>query len=270
MAHALDFLPASITRKAAPRVAKASFKTLFGLPVCDFGWEQALYHVRAAIGGEGRQTVLSFLDASEVNRLSTRRGHREALARRLLLADGAAIDLAARLVTGTSFPASFRDSDFIPALTTYLSEPMRIGVLAGDSTLLAEAVAGFRRHAPWHQFLALPADADVLGNPVPLLERIAEAELDILILATDGETRDTLIEHHLRPAHASLVITGGEVLAVMAGRKARIDRRRRKRGLEWLFRLKADPKGVLVKAIGTLPAFGLHLARECLRSLDKR
>lgn len=206
MAHALDFIPQVSRRAVAPHAQmRQSHRLLFGLPVCDFTWEQALEHARALIGLRGQLSVLSFVDPYKARRARADARYADLLARHVLLPTGGSLDMAARVLTGVPFAAGLPAAAFVPALLTFAAEPLRIAVI-GEAGRERDALAArLGAHAPWHVYSAVSMEtASQSRGPFP-----GEPAFDLLILAGDGEEEVVAVDRLLGPEHASLAILAG-------------------------------------------------------------
>lgn len=243
----------------APRAVRPSYRHLFGLELCDLGWDDALGHVRALVGLPGRQTVLSFLNAHNANLMLSDPTYRSALGRQLVFPDGIGVNIASRLLNGNPFPANLNGTDFVPALLTYITEPRRIGLVGARPQVLARAVESFQRHAPWHTVIGVSDGFFDKENCRDVLAKIEAAELDILIVAMGTPLQEVWVDRNIRPEHASLVITAGALLDFVSGTVSRAPVRWRRAGLEWLHRLRLEPTRLWKRYILGIPLFFLHL-----------
>lgn len=243
-----------------PRHVPASFRHVFGLQLCDLSWEDALSHIEAQIGLKGRQTVLSFLNAHNANVMMSDPNYRMALSRHLVFPDGIGVNIASRLINGRSFPANLNGTDFVPALLTYLSEPVRVGLVGAAPDVLMRAAETFRCHAPWHTILPISDGFFDKDNCPDLLAKIEASKVDILIVAMGTPLQEVWVDRHIRPEHAALVITAGALFDFVSGRVSRAPLSWRRLGLEWLHRLKLEPKRLWKRYILGIPLFFAHLA----------
>lgn len=215
MAHALDFIPQVSRQPVAPRpLVRQSHRLLFGLPVCDFTWEQALDHARALIGLRGQLSVLSFVDPLKARRARADARYADLLARHVLLPTGGGLDMAARVLTGAPFAAVLPASAFVPALLTFAAQPLRIGVIGETGNERDMLAARLGAHAPWHVYSSLSmAELAQASGPFQ-----GEPAFDLLILESDGQAEAAAVDRQLGPQHASLAILAGPMTAfVQAG-----------------------------------------------------
>jgi exopolysaccharide biosynthesis WecB/TagA/CpsF family protein len=242
-----------------PRPVRASYRHLFGLELCDLAWDDALSHIQSVIGIPGKQTVLSFLNAHNANVMLADANYRHALSRHLVFPDGVGVNIASRLLNGRAFPANLNGTDFVPALLTYISEPMRVGLLGAAPDVLQGAAETFHAHTPWHTIIPVSDGYFDKDNCGELLARIEAERLDVLIVAMGTPLQEVWVDRHIRPEHASLVITAGALFDFVSGRVSRAPVSWRRLRLEWLHRLRLEPKRLWKRYILGIPLFFLHL-----------
>lgn len=243
----------------AVRPVRPSYRHLFGLELCDLSWDDALAHIRSLVDLRGRQTVLSFLNAHNANLMLSDPTYRAALGRHLVFPDGIGVNIASRVLNGAPFPANLNGTDFVPALLTYITEPRRIGLVGAKPQVLARAVEVFQHHAPWHTFFPVSDGFFDKDNCAEVLAKIESAELDILIVAMGTPLQEVWVDRHIRPEHATLVITAGALLDFVSGTVSRAPARWRRAGLEWLHRLRLEPTRLWKRYILGIPLFFAHL-----------
>ncbi len=138
----------------APDAAiKASQRDILGLKVCDLGWADALAFADELLSLPIGQTVVSFLNANNANLMMKNPDYRVILDRQLVFPDGYGVDIASWMSHGSMFPANLNGTDFVPALLTYVSRPLKVAMIGARPEVLARAAEAFRRHAPWHMFV---------------------------------------------------------------------------------------------------------------------
>ena len=242
-----------------PRPVRASFRHVLGLQLCDLAWDDALAHIHSLVEARGRQTVLSFLNAHNANVMLHDPNYRAALSRHLVFPDGIGVNIASRLLTGRNLPANLNGTDFVPALLTYLSDPLRIGLVGAQPEVLQRAAATFSAHAPWHTILPISDGFFDKDDCPELLDRIEVAKLDILIVAMGTPLQEVWVDRKIRPEHATLVITAGALFDFVSGRVSRAPQSWRRLGLEWLHRLKLEPRRLWKRYVLGIPLFFVHL-----------
>ncbi|MFP5076315.1 WecB/TagA/CpsF family glycosyltransferase [Rhizobium sp. YIM 134829] len=242
-----------------PVSIRASQRTILDLPVCDLDWENALAFADEVSSLPFGQTVVSFLNANNANILVDDPEYRAILERHVVLPDGVGLDIASQIFHGTPFPANLNGTDFVPALMTYMTKPRRVALVGAKRAVLERAAEGFRRHAPWHDFIPVadgyfdPADSD------KVMAKVRAVAPDILIIAMGTPKQEKWIDAHVGPGHARLVMGVGALFDFMGGQVPRAPDTVRKLRLEWLYRLTIEPGRLWRRYIFGIPLFFRNL-----------
>ncbi len=236
-------------------------RPIFDLPVCDLDWRDALAFADAQASQPSGQKVISFLNAHNANVMLKDDAYREVLTRQTVLSDGIGLDLAARVMHGSSFPANLNGTDFVPALLTYMTERKRIGLIGGRPEVLEQARKNFAAHAPWHEFIAISHGFcnDAQSRDVAALT--ARLKIDVLIIGMGTPVQEKWVDRYIRREHARLVMTVGALFDFVAGAVPRAPKVVRKLRLEWAFRLLQEPHRLWRRYVIGIPVFFLHLLR---------
>ncbi|TWD55399.1 WecB/TagA/CpsF family glycosyltransferase [Allorhizobium terrae] len=253
-----EFSPMNLIA-AAEKLARK--KNMFGVDVFDLSWASALSLMAQYASTRDAHAKVSFLNANNVNIMLEDEAYFRVLSHHLVLADGIGIDLAAKMLDGEAFAANLNGTDFIPALLTYLEKPSRIGLLGAKPGVLAGAIASFRKHTPWHQFIPV-ADGYFDADELPvILERLKEADLDILLVAMGTPLQEKWIDEHINQSHARLVFGVGALFDFVSGTVPRAPVWMRKLRCEWLYRLTREPTRLWRRYIIGIPVFLAHVLR---------
>lgn len=242
-----------------PHRVEVSFRKVFGLPLCDLGWHDALVYIQSLTEVRGKQTVLSFLNAHNANVMLSDATYRSALSRHLVFPDGVGIDIASRLMNGCRFPANLNGTDFVPCLLTFLAEPKRIGLIGARPDVLSQAAATFAARAPWHTILPISDGFFDKDDCRDVLSKVKAADLDILIVAMGTPLQEIWVDRNIRPEHVPLVITVGALFDFVSGRVSRAPVSWRRWNIEWLHRLKLEPKRLWKRYVLGIPLFFINL-----------
>ncbi len=240
----------------------SSRRDIFGVQVCDLGWTEIFGFVAELSRMPVGQTVISFMNANNANLMLEDPHYREVVSRHLVLPDGYGVDLASMVFHGRRFPANLNGTDFVPALMTYMSSPMRIGLIGARPDVLEKAVLHLKAHAPWHDFIAV---SDGYIEPDRVDEVMANAEshkLDIMLVAMGTPRQEKWIDEHVRPEHARLVVGVGALFDFLAGEFPRAPLWMRRSRLEWLYRMAQEPKRLWHRYVIGIPLFFSHLLRR--------
>lgn len=246
----------------------ASRRTILGLPVCDLGWNGALSFINELASLPVGQTVISFLNAHNANVMVRDTDYRDVLSRHLVLPDGIGLDIASQVMHGASFPSNLNGTDFVPALLTYMEGSKRIGLIGARADVLERAAAGFREHAPWHDFIVISDGYFDKENCAEVIDEIARHKLDILVVGMGTPLQEKWVDRNIRMEHARLVITVGALFDFAAGAVPRAPHMVRRLRLEWAYRLSLEPSRLWRRYVVGIPVFLFHVARYRFGSRD--
>lgn len=241
-----------------------SAKAILDMPVHDLDWNEALSTVERLLNGTRRFTHFAFLNANNANVMVWDHDYREVLQRCFVLPDGIGVDIASRLIHGERFAANLNGTDFVPALLTFIERPLRIGLIGGSAEVLTRALANFKTHAPWHDFVAV-ADGyfdKEAGDAV--LAPLVAAPVDLLLVAMGTPRQEKWIDRHVTAEHVRVVIGVGALFDFVSGRVARAPLWIRQLRAEWVFRLWLEPSRLWRRYVLGIPVFLFHVVRHRL------
>ncbi len=238
---------------------------ILGMPVHDLGWNQALALLEEKLVSRTGFTHIAFLNANNANVMVQDPAYRDVLSRCLVLPDGIGVDIAAKFLHGGRFTANLNGTDFVPAALTFISRPLRIGLLGATSDVLQAAAQNFRRHTPWHEFVEISDGYFDRADPVLILKRIEAARIDLLLVAMGTPLQEKWVDRHLTSDHARVVVSVGALLDFVSGRVARAPGWVRRLRSEWLFRLWLEPSRLWRRYVLGIPVFLIHVLRHRLR-----
>ncbi|NBB48637.1 WecB/TagA/CpsF family glycosyltransferase [Rhizobium sp. CRIBSB] len=238
---------------------------ILGMPVHDLGWNQALALLEEKLVSRTGFTHIAFLNANNANVMVQDPAYRDVLSRCLVLPDGIGVDIAAKFLHGGRFTANLNGTDFVPAALTFISRPLRIGLLGATSDVLQAAAQNFRRHTPWHEFVEISDGYFDRADPALILKRIEAARIDLLLVAMGTPLQEKWVDRHLTSDHARVVVSVGALLDFVSGRVARAPGWVRRLRSEWLFRLWLEPSRLWRRYVLGIPVFLIHVLRHRLR-----
>lgn len=238
-------------------------RPIFGLPVSDLDWSDALAFADAQASQPTGQRVISFLNAYDANVMMKDGAYREVLGRQTVLSEGMGVDIASRVMNGSPFSAALNGADFVPALLTYMGERKRIGLIGGQPDVLDRAMKNLQAHAPWHEFIDISHGncSDTESRDVAALT--ARLKLDVLIVSMSTPMQEKWVDRYIQREHARLVITVSAFFDFVAGAVPRAPKVVRKLRLAWIYRLLHGASRL--RPILGIPVFFLHLLRHRLK-----
>lgn len=233
----------------------ASRRTIFDLPVCDLGWDDALVFINELINMPVGQTSISFVNAHNILMTLRDEEYRDILMQNLVLPDGIGLNIASKISHGSPFPANLNGTDFVPALLTFMEQPRRIGLIGGKPEVVEKAAANFRRHAPWHQFIVISDGYFDKEDPSEVTAEIERQKLDILIIGMGTPLQEKWAHRNVRANHARLVLTVGALFDFVSGTVPRAPKTVRMMRMEWAYRLMQEPSRLWRRYMIGIPVF---------------
>lgn len=238
-------------------------KSILGIAVASVAWDEAIGILGRAVE-EKRFTRVSFLNAHNANIASVDEDFARALQEFLILPDGVGVDMAARLLYGSTFPANLNGTDFIPAFLTAIRRPLVVGLLGTRRKHADAAAAALASLAPQHRFEVIHDGFFSAREEPDILGRMAALKPDVLLVAMGVPRQELWIARKVTPAHCTLPVAVGALLDFLSGAVPRAPAVVRRLRLEWLFRLYVEPGRMWRRYIVGNPLFLARVLRQKL------
>ena len=159
----------------------------------------------------------------------------------LVVADGMGIVWATRYLR-EPVPERITGTDLLPALAQRCASHgyrlYLLGAAPGVAELAAEHLLTL---APDLQIAGTYAGSPALAEEAEIIERISNAQADVLCVAYGAPAQDLWIYRNLFRLPAAVAIGVGGAYDFLSGRKQRAPRIMQRYGLEWLYRLYREP-----------------------------
>lgn len=193
--------------------------------------------------GSGRIAQHGCVNAAKLVRLQRDAALRDALADcDIVTADGQPVVWASRLL-GTPLPERVAGIDLMEALLERARiRAYRVYLLGARREVVERASAEIRRR---HDGIAIVGFHHGYFPPedeVAIVDRIAEAEPDLLFIALETPQKELFLARHRDRLKVPFAMGVGGAFDVLAGRRRRAPRWARRLGLEWAFRFAQDPR----------------------------
>lgn len=238
---------------------------LFGISVAAITMEQVLPMADAAIAGR-RPFQIGVVNAAKVvNMQRDARLRDDVLASDIVLADGMSLVWASRLV-GRPLPERVAGIDLMFRLLERAAEKQhRVFCLGATDEVLTAAIATFRRMYPalivagsHHGYFGVDEEAGVAAA-------IAASRADIVFIAMTSPRKEQFLAQWSRRLDVPVWHGVGGSFDVAAGKVARAPVLWQRLGLEWLYRVKQEPRRLWKRYLVTNTLFARMLLREWLR-----
>ena len=202
----------------------------------------ALQHIRNSMAS-GEQTRVAFCNAHTASLAFRDKDYCRILSRMLVLNDGVGLNIASRLLEGRRFPENLNGTDFVPRLLAELPGPLRIFLLGATDEVVRGAsrewATRFQPHVIFgyrHGFFDLERDGhDVVAT-------INAARPDVLLVGMGNPRQEIFMDRYAKHLDCALIIGVGALFDFGSGAVPRAPAWVQKMGLEWLFRLKTEPR----------------------------
>ena len=159
----------------------------------------------------------------------------------LVLADGMGVVWAARYL-GQPVPERVTGTDTLPLLAQRCATAgyrlYLLGAAPGVAELAAERL---RQLAPGVEIAGTYAGSPASEEEEAIIERVREAEADVLCVAYGAPAQDLWIKRNLERLPIAVAMGVGGAYDFLSGRQLRAPERMRRMGLEWLYRLYREP-----------------------------
>jgi len=175
-------------------------------------------------------------------------------AAKLVLPDGIGVRIACAIL-GVSLPANVNGTDLVPELLVELAARRIPIALAGGGPGVAERAA-----AAWSERTPLDVRATVDGFQTEdryreLAERMEEQAPCVVFLAFGTPIQERLAIKHFAERQGVVVLTVGGLFDFAAGDKPRAPMAWRELGLEWVWRLRHEPRRLAKRYLLGNPEF---------------
>lgn len=223
-------------------------------------WSAALHRIEKALDAP-EQTVVAFLNANNANIAMRDPSFRKALSACTVLADGIGVDIAAKALHGKPFPANLNGTDFIPALLTYITRPLKVALLGARPDVLQRATDEFSRKLPWHEFVSVSDGYFDKDDCQTVLAQLAKMNPDVLLVAMGSPIQELWIQENIRPEHGKVVFSVGGLFDFVSEVTPRAPQFVRTLRCEWIYRLIQEPRRMWRRYILGNPLFLIHVLR---------
>jgi exopolysaccharide biosynthesis WecB/TagA/CpsF family protein len=181
-----------------------------------------------------------------------------------VLPDGVGVDIAARLLYGTPFPANLNGTDFVPAFLRASSRPLIVGLLGATRANAEAASRKLGLLTPQHRFVVIHDGYFSSAEEPGVIARIADLHPDILLVAMGVPRQEFWIARNIDQRHCTMPIGVGALLDFMSGSVPRAPVWMRRLRLEWVFRLMIEPGRLWRRYILGNPIFLWRVMRQKL------
>jgi N-acetylglucosaminyldiphosphoundecaprenol N-acetyl-beta-D-mannosaminyltransferase len=236
---------------------------ILGVPVPRLDRRQALDEI-VRLYEQPEAARVFYVNAHTLNLTASDPGYRNALlAADLILNDGAGLSIAAR-IRGDRFPANLNGTDLNPLILELAADRgwpvFLLGAAAGVAARVAE-LAGER----WPSLQIAGTASGYFDDPREMAETIRRAGTGLLMVAMGNPLQEMFLTDHLEATGARLGIGVGAFFDFTAGVVPRAPAWMIRFGVEWIYRLKLEPRRMWRRYIVGNPVFLVRVISERVR-----
>jgi N-acetylglucosaminyldiphosphoundecaprenol N-acetyl-beta-D-mannosaminyltransferase len=185
----------------------------------------------------------------------------------LVLPDGMPIVWASRWL-GSPLRARVTGVDLVQQIARRSSEVgHRIFLLGADDSTCARAIAWMENKYPGVKIAGRyspPIAALEDMDHESILRRVNDSRADILLVAFGNPKQERWLAMHRDRLNVSVAIGVGGTFDILAGKISRAPRWMQRSGLEWLYRMLAEPKRLAPRYYRNLLALGAYLPPQII------
>ncbi len=213
----------------------------------------------------GERIKLTYLNAHASNVAAGDPEFFAALRKFSILNDGVGLDIAARALTGRSFPENLNGTDFTLRFLRETSQRFRIFLLGARPGVAEDAAAAIEATLPQHKVVGVRDGYFVATGAAEVAAEIKASEADLLLVALGNPGQELWIDKNFEATGCRMAIGVGALFDFLAQRMPRAPQALRRLRLEWVFRLAREPKRLWRRYLVGNPLFLARVARELPR-----
>lgn len=250
--------------------AQGNTQEILGVPVDALTMEEVLDRVHQTIAGRGRLQIAVVNAAKLVNMRRDPALRLDVRSCNLILADGVSVVWASRLL-GRPLPERVAGIDLmLGMLRRGNKEGYRIYCLGATEEVLTAAVGRISTGYPHVKVVGRHHGYFTSHEEPGLVAAIADAKPDILLVGMSSPKKEAFLAHWVDQLDVPVCHGVGGSFDVLAGKVRRAPPAWQRLGLEWLYRVKQEPRRLWRRYLITNSRFCGLLAVELLWQLVAR
>ena len=211
-----------------------------GLKILRRTTAQMISSIDQTVAGQSRLDI-AFCNANTLLRAVDNADYHQTLDKMTLINDGIGADLAAKILSGSSFPENLNGTDFVPALLTHSSLNLSLFLLGAKPEIVSQAAAKFQERFPQHTVAGF-RDGYFTDKDLPSVFRdIEDAQPDILLVAMGNPRQEFFIHSHREHLKVPVTMGVGALFDFTAQVVKRAPHWMRATKTEWIYRLLQEP-----------------------------
>lgn len=245
-------------------ITRAATVPLFGLEVHNCTMQMALDEIDRAIGQRNSLSIGMLNAAKIINMRKNQELHESVVSSNLIMADGASVVLASKMLQQPLAERVAGIDLMYQILQQGALKNYRIYCLGATKEILLEVKRKIASQYPGvvlagahHGYYSTQEESDVVLD-------IARSKADVLLVAMTSPKKERFMAKYNHMMKVPVVHGVGGSFDVFAGKVQRAPIRWQQYGLEWLYRLKQEPRRLFYRYLVTNSAFILLVLKELL------
>ena len=188
------------------------------------------------------KTMLAFANAHTVNTANKDQEYKLMLASFLVLNDGVGMEIASKIRYDRGFIDNLNGTDFIPTYLSKSKQKLKIFLLGATEDVASKTFEIWSKKYSKHEWCGYHNGYFHKSNCQSLLELIKESGANTLMVAMGNPLQEKWIHEHMDKMDIVLAIGVGGLFDFVSGKVKRAPNLILKLNIEWMYRLKQEPR----------------------------
>jgi alpha-1,3-mannosyltransferase len=211
---------------------------------------------------QGEGAAVAFANAHTLNVAAENPAFRLALQNALVFNDGIGVDIAGRMLYGSSFPENLNGTDFVPNYLRRTQHRYHIFLLGAKPGIAERAAHRLSVVCPKHKVVGCRNGHFDRDQVSEIADLIRCSKADILLVAMGNPKQELFIQNHLAATGCALGIGVGALFDFLAGDVPRAPVWVQRWRLEWVYRLLQEPRRLAGRYLAGNPLFLMRILSQ--------
>jgi alpha-1,3-mannosyltransferase len=203
----------------------------------------------------GPQEIVVFANANTLNAAAADERVHSILDHAIVFNDGIGVDIASRLLFGTSFPENLNGTDFLPNYLKHTKNRYRIFLLGSKPGIVDRAADRMSKLMPQHKIVGTCHGYIPPEQMEAVVAQIRRSRADILLVGMGNPAQEHWLNDHLKDTGCRLGFGVGALLDFLADVVPRAPQWVRSARAEWAYRLMQEPMRLWRRYLVEMPIF---------------
>jgi N-acetylglucosaminyldiphosphoundecaprenol N-acetyl-beta-D-mannosaminyltransferase len=248
-----------------PSDARAPVQNMLGITICSLTMDEVLALIDRAISDRSRLQIGVVNAAKIVNMRRDEVLRNDVLSSDIIVPDGTSVVWASRIL-GRPLPERVAGIDLMMGMLRHGNEHRyRIYCLGATDEVLEKATARIAADYPGVELVGQHNGYFTAEEEPAIADEIIAAKPDILLVGMSSPKKEKFLSRWSEKLDVPVCHGVGGSFDVMAGKVQRAPERWQRLGLEWLFRVKQEPRRLWKRYLVTNTLFLTMVAGEVFR-----